>query len=88
MRANVKVDTGVCGFHSKVEASCEDGMFVVFEIESDCDKIQALAEALGTKGPINLKTAVELEVHCASHGSYGNYGSDGIHPEGDCPYCP
>jgi len=26
------------------------------------------------------KTVVELEVHRASHESYGYYGSDGIHP--------
>jgi hypothetical protein len=53
MRAKVHVDAGVCGFHSAVHASSEDGMFVEFEVQSDCDKIRGLGEALVARGPIN-----------------------------------
>ena len=53
MRANVHVDAGVCGFHSGVQASSEDGMFVEFEVTSDCEKIRGFGEALASKGPVN-----------------------------------
>ena len=53
MRASVRVDAGVCGFHSTIDTTSEDGMFVDFRINSDCEKIQALGEALMAKSPVN-----------------------------------
>lgn len=53
MQARTEIDAGVCGFHTDVNTSSEDGMFVVFEVKSDCEKIRGLGEALVTRGPIN-----------------------------------
>jgi hypothetical protein len=53
MTATAKIDAGVCGFHTTSNATSEDGMFVEFEIKSDCEKIRGLAEALASKGPVN-----------------------------------
>lgn len=53
MIATAKIDAGVCGFHTDVLASTEDGMLVTFEIKSDCDKIRGLGEALLARGPVN-----------------------------------
>jgi len=53
MMATAKIDAGVCGFHTDVSTSSEDGMFVTFEVTSDCDKIRGLGEALMTRDPIN-----------------------------------
>jgi hypothetical protein len=53
MMATAKIDAGVCGFHTEVTASSEDGMSVGFETTSDCEKIRGLGEALAARGPIN-----------------------------------
>lgn len=53
MEARADIDAGVCGFHTTSNVKSEDGMFVTFEIKSDCDKIRALADALSSKRPIN-----------------------------------
>jgi hypothetical protein len=53
VQAIAEIDAGVCGFHTNVTTSSEDGMFVNFKVTSDCDKISGLAEALLAKGPIN-----------------------------------
>ena len=53
MMATAKIDAGVCGFHTDITTSTEDGMFVTFEVKSDCDKIRGLGEALVARGPIN-----------------------------------
>jgi hypothetical protein len=53
MQARAEIDAGVCGFHTDVNTSSEDNMFVTFKVESDCEKIRALGEALVAKSPIN-----------------------------------
>ncbi len=53
MQARTGIDAGVCGFRTDVKTSSEDGMFVTFEVTSDCDKISALGDALTARGPIN-----------------------------------
>jgi hypothetical protein len=53
MQARTGIDAGVCGFHTDVNTSSEDGMFVTFEATSGCEKISALGDALAAKGPIN-----------------------------------
>lgn len=53
MQAKAEIDAGVCGFHTDVNTSSEDGMFVTFEIMSDCEKIRGLGEAMKAKPPIN-----------------------------------
>ncbi len=53
MQARASIDAGVCGFHTDVNAFSEDGMFVNFQISSDCDKIRGLGDALAARSPIN-----------------------------------
>ncbi len=38
-----KVDAGVCGFQTEIEAICEDYQHVSFKIDSNCKNIQELA---------------------------------------------
>jgi hypothetical protein len=39
-----KVEAGVCGFITEIEASSEDSQNVTFAIKTDCEKIGALAK--------------------------------------------
>lgn len=43
MKAKVKIDAGICGFHTKVEAVCDDSQNVELKISTGCEKIKALA---------------------------------------------
>ena len=53
MTVIVEVEAGVCGFHTSIEAKSEDTRNVTFCIQSNCEKIQGLAERLDTLGPID-----------------------------------
>jgi hypothetical protein len=53
MNAKVKVEAGVCGFKTSIEARSEDNRNVEFAIQTDCEKIQGLAERLAALGPID-----------------------------------
>ncbi|MEA2007915.1 MAG: hypothetical protein U9O54_02250 [Chloroflexota bacterium] len=44
--ASVKIDSGICGFHTQVEAESLENYKVKLSIESDCPDIQNLAENL------------------------------------------
>jgi hypothetical protein len=46
VKCNVKVAAGVCGFTTRIAADAPDDEMVTLSIESDCEKIGALAEAL------------------------------------------
>ena len=39
----VKVDAGICGFHTTIKASSEDMMTVQTSIESECEDVRAMA---------------------------------------------
>ena len=53
MRALVVVDGGICGFQTTIHADSEDSQNVAFRIESGCEKVASLAEALTRKGPVD-----------------------------------
>jgi len=53
MKATAEIGAGVCGFHTTAHVSCEDGQHVTFEIETPCENIARLAEALQEKSPID-----------------------------------
>jgi len=53
MEATAEIGAGVCGFHTTAHVSCEDGQHVTFEIETPCESIARLAEALREKSPID-----------------------------------
>lgn len=46
--AKATINAGVCGFTTAVTATCEDGQSVSFAVESSCEKIRALGQALPT----------------------------------------
>ena len=41
-----KVEAGICGFVTEIEASSEDSQHVSFKINTDCEKIENLSEKL------------------------------------------
>lgn len=41
-----KVEAGVCGFVTEIEAASEDSQNVTFAVKTDCEKISALAKIL------------------------------------------
>lgn len=53
MKATVKVDAGICGFRTTACVIGDDDQQVVFEVQSDCEKIRRLGELLKAKGPID-----------------------------------
>jgi len=53
MRAKVNIDAGVCGFHTRVIATSQDGQFVKFNIETGCDTIRNLADVIKEKDMID-----------------------------------
>jgi hypothetical protein len=53
VNAKVEIDAGICGFHTKASVTSEDCQNVSFDVESDCEKIRVLADALREKGLID-----------------------------------
>ena len=53
MKAKVKLDAGVCGFHTKVDAISNDDQSVEFNMSSGCEKIQTFADSLKSAGAID-----------------------------------
>ena len=53
MKATAEIDAGVCGFHTTVRAVSKDEQNVTLDLESQCEKIRALGEALKAKGQID-----------------------------------
>ena len=41
-----KVEAGICGFVTEIEANSEDSQHVSFKINTDCEKIENLSEKL------------------------------------------
>ena len=41
-----RVEAGVCGFVTEIEASSEDSQHVSFKVDTDCEKIKNLSEKL------------------------------------------
>ncbi len=59
-----KVQAGVCGFVSNIEAYSEDGQYVSFKIETTCDKISKLSEKLPTVDSYNeIKNGFDGELY-------------------------
>lgn len=53
MKAMVNIDAGICGFITTACVTSEDGQHVVFDIDTNCDKIARLSQTLGEKGHID-----------------------------------
>ena len=53
MKAKVEIDAGICGFYTTACVTSEDGQNVVFNLESNCDKILQFGQVLQDKGPVD-----------------------------------
>ena len=53
MKANVEIDAGICGFQTTARVNSEDSQNVTFDINTNCDKIARLAQAIREKGHID-----------------------------------
>ena len=61
MQTNVHIDAGVCGFHTRAIAVCDDSQHVKLDIKSDCEKIQALAGRLAECGELDAYQEISPE---------------------------
>jgi len=61
---NTRVEAGVCGFVSDIEADSEDSQHVSFRIETTCDKISRLPGKLPTVDAYNeIKDGFDGELY-------------------------
>ena len=48
-----KIEAGICGFVTEIEANSEDMQHVSFKVSTNCDKIKKLSEKLTTYDAYN-----------------------------------
>ena len=53
MATTVDIDAGIDGFRTTATVASNDGQNVTFAIDSTCEKIRTLAQALKERGPID-----------------------------------
>ena len=53
MTATVEIDAGACGFKTSARVVSEDNRHVSYELDSECERVLKLAEALKSGGPID-----------------------------------
>lgn len=51
--AKTRVEAGICGFITEIEANSEDSQHVSFKVNTDCEKIGKLSKKLGTYDAYN-----------------------------------
>lgn len=59
-----KVEAGICGFETEIEAGSEDSQHVLFKVVTDCEKIGNLAKKLSSYDAYNeIKEGFEGELY-------------------------
>lgn len=53
MKAAVRVDAGICGFQTRIEAESDDTQNVRFRFASGCEKAERFGAALVARGPVD-----------------------------------
>ena len=53
MNARVVVDSGICGFQTRIHADSDDAQHVTLQIDSDCEKVQAFGAAVMAQGAVD-----------------------------------
>lgn len=48
-----RINAGICGFHTEIEATSEDSQNVSFNIKTECDKIRNLSKKIKTMDAYN-----------------------------------
>lgn len=59
MHAKVVIDAGICGFQTVAQAAGADDRNVIFEVRSDCEKIDQLGKLLQENGPIDAYREID-----------------------------
>lgn len=57
-KAHAEVDAGICGFHTRIHAECDEEQNVRFRIASGCEKIRGFGAALAERGPVDAYTEI------------------------------
>jgi len=61
---NTRVEAGICGFVTEIEASSEDSQHVSFKVNTDCEKIKNLSEKLTSYDAYNeIKDGFDGELY-------------------------
>ncbi len=76
----VKIDPGICGLKTKVEAAAEDETAVTVRIFSACPSIKAMAEALGEEFD-----AYEICLQKPGQGPFYDYAREHFPVHVSCP---
>lgn len=64
-----KVEAGICGFVTEIEATSDDEQNVSFKVKTDCEKIKILAEILPTVDAYSeISTGFDGELYKAIRG--------------------
>ena len=88
--STVKIDAGICGFTTIVDAESEDSQFVKLDIKSGCPDIKELSKELADESIDSFK---EMECHSFGKGREGHtfidtkiYQKSALHLHcSDCP---
>ncbi len=59
MHAKVVIDAGICGFKTVAQVASADDQNVIFEVRSDCAKIDQLGKLLQENGPIDAYREID-----------------------------
>ena len=76
----VKIDPGVCGLVTAVEASSEDQMEVRVKVKSGCESIRRMFEALG-----DTFDAYEICLAKPGAGPFYEYAAEHLPGHASCP---
>ena len=77
---NVKINPGVCGLVTSVEAVSEDGMNVILQVKSGCESVRNMFEELG-----NTFDSYEICLAKPGSGPFFEYASKNFPSHCGCP---
>ena len=75
----VRIDQGICGFITSVEAICSDGEEVTIHVETGCGHVRKMVEALG-----DTFDGYELCLNKPGRGPLYEYASEHFPPHCGC----
>ena len=76
----VKIDVGICGLMTVAEANSEDGMEVTLRVQSDCESVRNMMDALG-----DTFDAYELCLTKPGSGPFYEYAKEHFPVHAACP---
>jgi hypothetical protein len=61
MKARVHIDAGICGFQTDALITSDDDQMVVFDVQSNCQKIQELGKLLKAQDAVDAYQEISPE---------------------------